>query len=465
VTIELATVQPLSPSGAVAAPRALLDYDFPSILSTPPRQRVILWLLLGVIAAVVIWLSIARIDVVVSANGRMISSDSQIVIQPLETSVVRHVAVKPGDKVKAGTVLATLDPTFTSADEAELISGLDRAQATLERLQAERAGLPYDPAAPNPEQQIERQIFMQRQAEIAAKQVASERKIAGYNADLAAHKTEAQGLAEQIYFADQKRQIYAKMAAQTLTSKIELLDAQQRLAEVKSQLQTNLGEQQKLQEQIAEASSEWDALIQEWQRKLSEQQSETLNERNATAARLSKAKLRRELSVLRAPTDGTVLDVADRPAGSVMREAETLMSLVPAGAPLLAEVEVDPRDVGRLQVGDEVTLKLEALPWQQFGLAHGIARSISPDVLADDNQSANATSGNSLEPKADQRSNPLHYRVRISVTDANFRNPPEGFMLRPGMRLTGDIKVGRRSILEYLLNPITRVVDESLKEP
>jgi hemolysin D len=443
----------------------MLDYDFPSILSTPPRQRLILWLMLAIIAAVAIWLSVARIDVIVSANGKIISSDSQIVIQPLETSVVRHVAVKPGDKVKAGALLATLDPTFTNADEAELISGLNHSQATLERLQAERAGLPYEPDGPNPEQQIESQIFTQRQAEIAAKKAASERKIAGYRADLGAHKIEAQGLTDQIKLVDQKLQIYSKLTEQSLTSKLELLDAEQRLVEAKSQLETNLGEQQKLQEQIAEASSEWEAFIQEWQRKLSEQQAETLNERNATAARLSKARLRREMSVLRAPTDAIVLDVADRPAGSVTREAETLMSLVPVGAPLLAEVEVDPRDVGRLQVGDEVTLKLEALPWQQFGLAHGIARSISPDVLADDNQHANATGANSLELKADQRANPLHYRVRIDVTDAHFRNPPEGFMLRPGMRLAGDIKVGRRSVLEYLLNPITRVVDESLKEP
>jgi HlyD family secretion protein len=424
-----------------------------------------LWLMLAVVVAVAMWFWLATIDIIVSANGKVISSDSQIVIQPLETSVVRHVAVKPGDKVKAGDLLATLDPTFTGADETELASGMHHLDATLARLQSELASSPYDPGGVSPEQQIERQIFVQRQAEYAAKKAAAERKIGGYQADLAAHKTEAQGLESQIEIVDQKQQIYSKLVAQSLTSKLDLLDAQQRLVEAKSQLETNLGEQEKLQEQIAEESSEWEAFAQEWQRKLSEQQAETMNDRNTTAARLSKATLRRQLSVLRAPSDAIVLDVADRPAGSVMREAETIMSLVPAGAPLLAEVEVDPRDVGRLQVGDEVALKLEALPWQQFGLAHGIARSISPDVLADDNQHTTAGGVNVLDPKAEQRANPLHYRVRIDVTDANFRDPPEGFLLRPGMRLVADIKVGRRSVLEYLLNPITKVVNESLREP
>jgi len=112
-----------------------------------------------------------------------------------------------------------------------------------------------------------------------------------------------------------------------------------------------------------------------------------------------------------------------------------------------------------------VTLKLEALPWQQFGLAHGVTRSISPDVLVDDNPHPAETAANSLEIKTGQREDPVHYRVRIEVTDAQFRNPPEGFMLRPGMRVAADIKLGRRSVLEYLINPITRIVNESLREP
>jgi HlyD family secretion protein len=462
---ELAATQPKPPSSAVSAPRALLDYDFPSILATPPKHRMMLWLMLGLIAAATAWLSLARVDIIISANGKIISSDSQIVIQPLETSVVRSVAVKPGDRVAAGAVLATLDPTFTSADEAELSAGLNHLQAVSERLNAELGSLAYEPAAPTAEQVLERRIFLQHRAEYAAKKTASERKIGGYRADLAAHQAEAQGLADQIDLVGAKQQIYSNLVEQSLTSKLELLDAQQRLVEAKSRLDTNFGEQKMLEEQIAEESSQWEAFSQEWQSKLSEQQAETASQRDALIARLSKAKLRRELSVLRAPTDAIVLDVADRPAGSVMREAESLMRLVPADAPLIAEVEIEPRDVGRLQVGDEVTLKLEALPWQQFGLARGVTRSISPDVLVDDNPHPTETTANSLELKTGNQENPVHYRVRIDVTDAQFRSPPKGFMLRPGMRVAADIKLGRRSVLEYLINPIARIVNESLREP
>jgi hemolysin D len=65
----------------------------------------------------------------------------------------------------------------------------------------------------------------------------------------------------------------------------------------------------------------------------------------------------------------------------------------------------------------------------------------------------------------EQRQSPIHYLARVAITRTTFRNLPQGFALRPGMRLVGEIKVGRRSLLEYVLNPITRVISDSLREP
>src|SRR5215475_12097753 len=107
-------------SAVTPAPRALIDYDFESLLAAPPKRRIVLWLMAGLVAVAATALAVAKVDIVVSANGRMVTSDSEIVIQPLETSVVRSVAVKMGQKVEAGQILATLDPTFSGADEAAL---------------------------------------------------------------------------------------------------------------------------------------------------------------------------------------------------------------------------------------------------------------------------------------------------------------------------------------------------------
>src|SRR5712691_8350942 len=84
---------PAAPSSA-PTPRALIDYDFQSVLRVPPKRRLVLWLMVGLIAAAAVALAVLKVDIVVSANGKIVTSDSEIVIQPLETSVVRAIAVK-----------------------------------------------------------------------------------------------------------------------------------------------------------------------------------------------------------------------------------------------------------------------------------------------------------------------------------------------------------------------------------
>ena len=356
---------PAVPSSA-PAPRALIDYDFQTVLRVPPKRRLVLWLMLGLIAAAAVGLWLLKVDIVVSANGKIVTSDSEIVIQPVETSVVRSIAVKMGQQVKAGEVLATLDPTFSQADRDELGAKLRTLKATFDRLDAEFAGRAYDPPNPNPDEQTQREIFRRRHDEYAAKLDAAVRKAAQYKADLAAHKIEAKNLDEQIRLASQAEAMYQQLVAKDLASKLKLIEASQRRVDATTRLDTNLGEQQRLAEQIAGAEAERDGFVQEWRRKLSEEMAQTRSDRDAAVARLSKAERRHTLAVMIAPVDATVLEVAHRPAGSVLREAETLMRLVPADDKLLVEVQIDTRDVARLHIGDRATIKLEALPWQQY---------------------------------------------------------------------------------------------------
>jgi HlyD family secretion protein len=165
--------------------------------------------------------------------------------------------------------------------------------------------------------------------------------------------------------------------------------------------------------------------------------------------------------VLRAPRAAIVLAVAARPEGAVVQGAEPLIRLVPAEVPLVAEVEIETGDVARVRVGDPATIKFQALPWQQYGLAQGELKTLAPDTVEDGGgREAMAADAATAAPRT-----PIHYRARVALTETRFRNLPEGFALRPGMQLVADIKIGRRSILEYVLNPLTRVVGESLREP
>jgi hemolysin D len=455
------TVAPVSPSPMlVPAARAALDHDLPSLLAAPPRPRRLLWLLAAVFAFAIVGMAVGKIDVVVSANGRIVASDGNLVVQPIETSVVRTIPVKMGQKVKAGDVVATLDPTFSQADQGELEARLRDLRATYDRLQAELAGQAYDPRDPTDDAVTQRDIFRRREQEYLARLNAAEHKVKQLEADLAAHQIEARGLADQINLAGQADSIYQQLVAVNLASKLRLIETSQHLVDAKARLDTNQGEQKKLVEETAAAQADQDAFIQEWRRKIAEALAQARSDKDATEARLTKARMRHELAVLRAPRDATVLEIADRPPGSVVREAEPLIMLVPADAPLLAEVQIDTRDVAHLQIGDRATVKFEALPWQQFGLAHGILERLTPDTVEDRSPRQAADDMTASDKKA-----PIHYLARIRLVDDEFHNLPKDFELRPGMRLVADIKIGRRSILQYVLNPITRVFNESLREP
>ena len=453
------------PSPGAAAPRAVIDYDFETPLASPPKQRLVLWLFVGLLAAATVGLALARVDIVIAANGKLTSNASEILIQPIDTGVVRQIAVSMGERVAKGAVLARLDPTFTAADQTALTAKLGALQAKFDRLAAEIAGRAYAPEPATPDEATERDVFLKRRAEYRARLDAVAHKVDQLEASLAARKTEATGLGEEIGLAGQAATIYASLVERNLASKLRLFDAKEHLAEAKARLDANLGQQHELAAEIAATGAEREAFVSEWNRKLAEEMATTRGERGTAAAELEKARLRHRLSVLRAPADGTVLWVADRPAGSVVRPAEPLVRLVPKAAPLVAMLRVEPRDVARLQPGDRVTLKFEALPWQQFGLVRGSLEALAPDTESDSNPSETAQEMSEEGMRNAAHESLIHYRARVALTKEEFRNLPHGFALRPGMRVLAEIKVGRRSVLEYILNPLTRVLSDSLREP
>ena len=464
-TAATPAIIPAAPPAALPAPRAGIDYEFQTIFKAPPRQRITLWLMVALLATTTIALTISKVDIVISANGKLATSDSQIVVQPLETSIVRSVDVKVGQKVRKGALLATLDPTFTQADESELGNKLRGLQAAYDRLSAEMQGSPYAPSTPNTDEQTQLDIWQKRQSEHQARVNTADQRVQQFEADLAAHKAEAQGLAEQIKLSGDAQNIYATLVANNLASKLKLIETSEHLIQVKARFATNQGEQEHLSKQIAEAQAERDAFVSEWGRKLGEELAKTRSDRDAAAAQLSKAQLRHKMATLRAPRDATVLQIVDRPEGAVVREAEPLIRLVPADAPIVADIRIDTRDVARLHVGDPVTVKFEALPWQQFGLAHGVLKDLGADTLADENPRETAEDMTSPELKAAARESSIHYRGQVELTDSQLRNLPHDFALRPGMRVVADVKIGRRSVIEYILNPVTRIISDSLREP
>lgn len=455
-----------NPAARLALPTdASALYEFSDLIDLPWRARSTLYVLAALIMTAIAWGSVARVDMVVAADGKLTTSQQLTVIQPIELSVVRDLTVRIGDQVRVGQTVATLDRTNSQADLSDARAKRAAGLAALERIKAEMAGLDYNPTAPTEAERSQREIFLRRGEERAAQAKVTHDKISDFETKLAAKQNEMQHLAEQAQFSAQSQRIYLELVNTGVGSKLKLLDSQRAVAEVQQKIVSNEGEQRSLREQIQTTKSEFDSYMGERTRKLADEAVRAASDYDEASAKLAKATMRNDLVVLKSPIDGTVLQVADRLNGSVVREAETLVTLVPKDAKLVADLHVETRDIARLKIGQAVKLKLEALPYQQFGYLEGKIAVITPDTLVDEGKSE--ATGAPLTPQSDNGAGKPNafYRVQVEVIKNSLRNLPDMFVLRPGMKIAGNVNVGDRSILQYIFNPITRGLNDSLREP
>jgi len=207
---------------------------------------------------------------------------------------------------------------------------------------------------------------------------------------------------------------------------------------------------------LAAAEAEKSAFELSWRQKMLEDLLTTTHDRDTQAEQLRKADRRHKLVTLLAPADAVVLDIAKLSQGSVIREAETLFTLVQLDTQLESEVQIDSIDTGYVKIGDTAHLKLDAFPYQRHGNLTGTIETISEDAFRRDNQ------GN---PSLLAQGTDAFYLSRITFGNSKLKNLPPQAKLLPGMTLTAEIVVGKRSVISYLLYPLSKAVDESISEP
>lgn len=421
----------------------------------PPRvARLTLYAVVALILAAVGWASVSQVDTVVAAQGKLITTRPNLVVQPLETSVIREIHVKVGDRVKRGDLLATLDPTFSQADLDQLHSRVAAFDATIDRLRAELSSDEYKVADPdNADQVLQRKIFLQRKTTYDAQLQNFDAQIASARANLKSAQDEEAVLAERLATMKSIESMRGALMDKEVGSKLNFLLSRDARLDVESNLARIRGNIADDAHRVEKSSADQRVYGEDFRRTAYQDLVDNLTKRNGAAEELKKAELRRQLITLHAPDDAIVLEIASRTVGSVVREAETMFVLVPRDAPLQAEVNVEGRDIGQISIGQPVRIKLEAFPFQKYGTASGVVRVISQDAFAPDPKAAESP-----------RQTAPYYRILIDLTDTRLRLPEERVQLIPGMAVTAEMKVGRRSVISYFLYPLLRGLDESIRE-
>jgi hemolysin D len=439
------------------------ESDIDALVDEPPPRwmRTATHLVAALLLTMTVISSVTRIETVVRASGHLIADRPTILLQPMERSIIREVKVKTGDIVTKGQVLATLDPTFSKADLESLTAQKSALAARIRRLEAELNGtklLVEDGA--DADMKLQANLYRERQAQYTARLRGFDEEIERNSASLRTLQDETAALQRQIAVARNVEKIRGNLLEEQLGSKLQYLEAQNSSIRAEREYQAALNRATELRHEIEVKRAARESFGNEWRGELIEQLARDRSELGRVKDGLAKATRLGDFMAVTAPEDGVVLDVAMRSAGSVVREAEPLISLLPANAALIADVLVASDDVGYMRPGDKVAVKVDAFPYQRHGMLRGRVRSISERTFA-------AGSVPSQEEMAPPTSRPVgsFHRVQVELTKTTLDKLPEGVRLIPGMTVTAEVEVGQRTVITYLLYPIIRGLDESIREP
>jgi len=444
---------------------AILEFQWPStaVVNAPvPRSaRGIVWVVASMVLVLIVTLGVIPIDRVVTAQGIVVSKSPTILVQPLDTAIVRSIDVHEGQQVKAGQLLARLDPTFAAADLAALAAQVSSLDAQVARLQAEAEGKPFGYTGTDHDWVLQASIYANRKAEFDSKLSNYRHRLDELAAVTARAESDAAGYRERLGVAENIEKMRKQLEAMDSGSKLNTLQATDTRAEMARSLANSQRTAEGAKLDQSALAAERDAYVQGWRATASQQLSEVSGKANDARELLNKASLRRKLVELRSDVDAIVQSVARVSVGSVMQSGQHFITLVPNDAPLEVEANISGRDNGFVHVQDPVVIKFDTFVYSQYGYAEGTVRIISPDSFTPQAEARDPTSAIAVPPTSTEP----YYRARIAIDKVDLHNVPGGFHVIPGMPVTADIKVGKHTVLKYVLGVMLPVTREGMREP
>jgi hemolysin D len=402
------------------------------------------------------------LDIVAVAEGKLVPSSYLKIVQPAEQGIVREILVKEGEPVREGQVLIRMDSVLTTADVKAIKAEYFDKRIALRRIDAELSGKNFSRKTDDPAD-----VYVRAQAQYAGNVRAYEISLAQERAlldkareDLATAQVTKAKLEQVLphYIAQEKA--FEKLMNDGYAGRILYTDKQRERIERAEDLRAQEFVLRSAQSVIEQSEKKMAQISADYRRSLLTERSEVAAQLARAEQELAKQQHRQELLELRAPQAGIVKDLATHTAGTVAAPGTILMTLVPEKDKLVAEVWVSNEDVGFVRPGQEAKLKLAAFQFQKYGLLKGTVQHINAD--ATEAPSAN-TRSDALTGR-DRPMGPLAFRAIVDLAGQELVADGTRYSLQPGMQVAGEIHLGTRTVLEYLLSPVQKAFQEAGRE-
>lgn len=433
------------------------------IQETPPLpvSRYILRAIMLFFLIALVWSSIGEVDIVGVAQGKIVPSGRVKIIQPLETGVVRHIHVKEGERVEAGQPLVELDATLAGADhesirEQLLALKLDRARllTTLDKLNQQRT---MDNPQPTTDhftkltQATNAQIGLQRERarsqlnEYQAKIEALKEEQRQRRADRNAVVQRIQQLDATIPLITERAGSLKELIKTNMVPRVQWLELEQERIEQVKERDVQKNNLASLEAAIANLDQRLAVQKAEFESQVLSELADAENRIAVLEQEKIKAEKRMILQKLIAPVSGKVHQLAIHTIGGVVTPAQELMHIVPDEDAIEVEAWLPNKDIGFVHEGQTAEVKVETFPFTKYGIIDAEVINVSNDATPDEHLG-------------------LVYAMRVKMHQTTMRVQEKIVNLSPGMAVTVEINLGKRRLIEFLLSPLLRYKDESVRE-
>jgi len=442
-------------------PAAALDFAPPLLRlqqsPPPPLGRKVLWTLLILLAALLLWALIGQLDIVAVAEGKLVPQSYLKIVQPAEAGIVKEILVKEGETVQPGQVLMRMDTLISEADGKSLAAEAQRKRLSLRRIDAELDGKPFKGEADDPPA-LAREVEARYRANRAAQEAAlaeEQARLAKARQELSAAMQVKLKLEQTLPHYRAQDQAFEKLAKDGFAGNIMASDKKRERIEKEQELNTQTHLIASAKASIQQSEKKLAQIDSDYKRQLHAERNELQGQAEKLEQELAKQAHKKDLLELKAPQISVVKDLATHTAGTVVQPGTVLLTLVPKDDLLKAEVWVSNEDIGFVRKGQPVKLKFAAFPFQKYGMVEGTVEHVSADA-ADQNTN---TPGD-----PNKRTQPLVYKALIALKAMQLSMDGERFPLNAGMQTNAEILLGTRSVAEYLLSPVRKAWHEAGRE-
>jgi len=426
-----------------SAPDHIKERDLASVL---------LWVIVAMTVSLLAWATFATVQEVVQGSGRVIPSSRLQVVSNLEGGVVAEILVKAGQRVEKGQTLLRLDDTATNADFARSDTSIDALLARAARLEAEAKGrvLVFPASLETSAPTLVANERALHNAQVSSFE--SERDIASsrlLQAERAVVQAEAETGARAEILAQAQREVTTlrPLVEKGVEPQMSLVRAQSAERQAQSGLEAAQAAARRANAAQAEARSSIRNVEQRFRATASDALATTRAEIAAQSQSMPALAQRVARTDVKAPVSGIVNRVLVSTIGGSVRPGEPLAEVVPEGDTLVVEAAIKPSDISFVRLGQKANVKISAYDYSVYGSLPGVVEQIAPDALVD------------------ERTGESHFTIRVR-TDAKGLTGDDGKLLPIGAGMTAEVDViGRdRSIMNYLLTPVTRLRDSAFRE-